>query len=226
MAEVFTLGSFGLKPFSSDPRPEMPGVLPGLLQMPSRAAPRTPLPSPSSSRWSLRNLRRGGEVQHARPGALLRNLRRPVHVLFCLSVHPRRYERPLDHGDLRELDPASRRSPGIYLSLLASSSGSGRAEFYEIRPDGRLLSSSYTLYPGHNRLVFHADVVGRHVLPLRRRRPAEQRSHRRRRQRRLAAFAGAGPPDPGPSPGIRQGDLQLHLAQGLQRLRRRLLRRR
>ena len=83
---------------------------------------------------------------------------------------------------------------GSYLSLLASSSGGGRAEFYEIRPDGRLLSSSYTLYPGHNRLVFHADVVGRHVLLF----VADGQPSN---VVIVDVASGGWPPSPGPAPG-------------------------
>jgi hypothetical protein len=53
---------------------------------------------------------------------------------------------------------------GAYLSLLAYSSSGGRADFYEIYPDGRLLLKSYSFYPGYSRLIFEADEVGRHIL--------------------------------------------------------------
>jgi len=53
---------------------------------------------------------------------------------------------------------------GSYLSLLAYAPAGGRADFYEIYPDGRLLSRSYYFYQGYSRINFEADEVGRHVL--------------------------------------------------------------
>ncbi len=53
---------------------------------------------------------------------------------------------------------------GAYLSLLAYSSSGGRADFYEIYPDGGVLRKSYSFYPGYSRLIFEADEVGRHIL--------------------------------------------------------------
>lgn len=82
---------------------------------------------------------------------------------------------------------------GSYLYLLASSGG-GRADFYEIRPDGTVSSSSRTLYPGHNRLVFHADAAGRHVLLFV---AAGQPSN----VVIVDVARGGWPPSPGPAPG-------------------------
>lgn len=53
---------------------------------------------------------------------------------------------------------------GSYLSLLAYAPGGGMVDFYEIYPDGRLLTRSYYFYQGYSRIIFEADEVGRHIL--------------------------------------------------------------
>jgi len=51
-----------------------------------------------------------------------------------------------------------------YLSILAHTPGGGSTDFYEIYPDGRVRQDSYWFSPGYNRMIFQADMVGRHIL--------------------------------------------------------------
>ncbi len=83
---------------------------------------------------------------------------------------------------------------GAYLSLLAYSSSGGRADFYEIYSDGRLLSKSYSFYPGYSRLVFEADEVGRHILLF-------VLNNQPSNVVIVDVASGGWPPSPGPSPG-------------------------
>jgi hypothetical protein len=84
---------------------------------------------------------------------------------------------------------------GAYLSLLAYSSSGGRADFYEIYPDGRLLPKSYSFYPGYSRLTFEADEVGRHILLfILNNQPSNVVI--------VDVASGGWPPSSGPSPGL------------------------
>ncbi|MDD2637724.1 MAG: hypothetical protein PHO60_01985 [Methanothrix sp.] len=83
---------------------------------------------------------------------------------------------------------------GAYLSLLAYSSSGGRADFYEIYPDGRLLPKSYSFYPGYSRLIFEADEVGRHILIF-------VVNNQPSNVVIVDVASGGWPPSPGPAPG-------------------------
>lgn len=83
---------------------------------------------------------------------------------------------------------------GSYLSLLAYTPSGGRADFYEIYPDGRLLSRSYYLYQGYSRINFEADEVGRHVLIF-------TANNQPSNAVIVDVARGGWPPSPGPAPG-------------------------
>ncbi|HPJ30647.1 MAG TPA: hypothetical protein PLZ42_04585 [Methanothrix sp.] len=83
---------------------------------------------------------------------------------------------------------------GSYLSLLAYTPSGGRADFFEIYPDGRLLSRSYYLYQGYSRINFEADEVGRHVLIF-------TANNQPSNAVIVDVTSGGWPPSPGPGPG-------------------------
>ncbi len=83
---------------------------------------------------------------------------------------------------------------GAYISMLAYSSSGGWADFYRIYPDERLVSRSYTLYPGYSRLIFEADEVGRHILFF-------VLNNQPSNVAIVDVSGGGWPPSPGPAPG-------------------------
>jgi hypothetical protein len=83
---------------------------------------------------------------------------------------------------------------GAYLYLLAYSSSGGMADFYKIYPDGRLLRTSYSFYPGYSRLIFEADEVGRHILMF-------TLNNQPSNVVIVDVSSGGWPPSPGPGPG-------------------------
>lgn len=51
-----------------------------------------------------------------------------------------------------------------FLSLIATSSTGGNGYLYEIYPDGKLSSNSYSFFPGANQIGLYADTIGQHTL--------------------------------------------------------------
>ena len=51
---------------------------------------------------------------------------------------------------------------GSWLQLVITTSTSGRADFYEITPDGEVYMNNYWMSP-YNRVTFDADEVGKHI---------------------------------------------------------------
>jgi len=83
---------------------------------------------------------------------------------------------------------------GSYLSLLAYSTGGGRADFYSINPEGSLVANSYTFYPGYTRLVFEANRMGRSILIF-------VANNQPSNVVIVDVVSGGWPPSPGPGPG-------------------------
>lgn len=53
---------------------------------------------------------------------------------------------------------------GAYLWLITYAPNGRMTDFYEIYPDKSVHYDQYNEFPGYNRIAFHADTVGRHIL--------------------------------------------------------------